>query len=197
MKKWSYPALVLVAATLLGATVLREPVANAAAATLNVLVTNDSAHPVPVHEQGTANVNVTNGSLTVTPPAPQGDVVQVDKQLSFPASGDPKFDRVTLYTVPAGKRFVGSFASVSGQGGPTAFTTASIGVDAGFGGFSLDLVGEHFRVTDDAQGFTAGGPMTFYAGPGTTIEGLAQRGGISRDVVFEFMLVGHLEDLPS
>jgi hypothetical protein len=194
MKKLSYAALLLVAATLLGATVLREPVADAASATLNVLVTNDSAHPVPVHEQGTANVNVTNGSLTVAPPAPQGDVVQVDKQLSFPASGDSKFDRVTLYTVPQGKRFVASFGSVSGEGGPTGFTTADISVA---GEFSLDLVGEHFRVADDAQGFTAGGPITFYAGPGDTIEGLAQRGGISRDVVFEFMLVGHLEDLPS
>jgi hypothetical protein len=191
MKKLSYAALLLVAATLLGATVLREPVADAASATLNVLVTNDSAHPVPVHEQGTANVNVTNGSLTVAPPAPQGDVVQVDKQLSFPASVDPKFDRVTLYTVPQGKRFVASFGSVTGQGGNTGFTTA----DIAFGEFSVDLVGEHFRVTDDAQGFTAGGPMTFYAGPGTTIEGLAQRGGISRDVVFEFMLVGHLESV--
>jgi hypothetical protein len=130
----------------------------------------------------------------VAPPAPQGDVVQVDKQLTLAASVDPKLDRVTLYTVPQGKRFVASFASVEGQGGANGFTTASIVVD---NDFSLDLVGEHFRVADDAQGFTAGGPMTFYAGPGATIQGLAQRGGISRDVVFEFMLVGHLENLPS
>ncbi len=37
-----------------------------AAQIVNVFVTNDAAHPVPVHEQGTASVSVTNGSLTVS-----------------------------------------------------------------------------------------------------------------------------------
>jgi hypothetical protein len=54
-----------------------------AAQITSVLVTNDAAHPVPVqeqradaqgnvkvHEQGTANVNVTNSSLSVAEPAP-------------------------------------------------------------------------------------------------------------------------------
>jgi hypothetical protein len=41
----------------------------AAAAIINVFVTNDSNHPVPVHEQGTANVNVT-GAVSVTPKPP-------------------------------------------------------------------------------------------------------------------------------
>ena len=62
MKKLSFAALLLLAATLLGATVLREPVADAATATLNVFVTNDSAHPVPVHEQG--NVKVSEQAVT-------------------------------------------------------------------------------------------------------------------------------------
>jgi len=113
---------------------------------------------------------------------------------TYQAPDGSPWETVERWQTPQGKRFVASFGSVSGQGGPTGFTTADIAVA---GEFSLDLVGEHFRVADDAQGFTAGGPMTFYAGPGDTIEGLAQRGGISRDVVFEFMLVGHLEDLPS
>ena len=41
----------------------------AGAALLNVVVTNDSDHPVPVHEQGTANVNV-NGTVPVAPKLP-------------------------------------------------------------------------------------------------------------------------------
>ena len=140
MKKLSYAALVLVAATLLGATVLREPVANAAAATLNVLVTNDSAHPVPVHEQGTANVNVTNGSLRWHRRLLKGTWCRwTSSSRSRQAATSSTASRSTP---SGGKRFAGSFASVSGQGGPTGFTTASIGVDAGFGGFSLDLVGE-------------------------------------------------------
>ncbi len=55
--------IVTVAATL-GATVFREDVA-AAAGNLTVLVTNDAEHPVPVHEQGTAQVTVMNSSLAV------------------------------------------------------------------------------------------------------------------------------------
>jgi len=58
MRRAIIPALLLVLlSVVLGATVFREQVAHAAA-NLNVFVTNDAAHPVPVHEQGTANVNV-------------------------------------------------------------------------------------------------------------------------------------------
>jgi hypothetical protein len=99
MKKWSFVALLLVGATMLGATVLNEPIANAAQTvsaniigpldpngnvkvheqgtaavheqgTAAVNVTNSS---VPVHEQGTADVNVTNSSLSLAPPAPVTD----------------------------------------------------------------------------------------------------------------------------
>jgi len=45
MKKLRLAALVLVAATVLGATVLREPVADAAAVPLSVFVTNDESQP--------------------------------------------------------------------------------------------------------------------------------------------------------
>jgi hypothetical protein len=38
----------------------------------SVFVTNDAAHPVPVHEQGTANVNVTSGNLSVGLPPVTG-----------------------------------------------------------------------------------------------------------------------------
>jgi hypothetical protein len=70
-------ALLVTSVVVLGGTVFRQPVA-AAAGMLSVFVTNDSSHPVPVreqnldangnikvHEQGTANVNVTNSSLSV------------------------------------------------------------------------------------------------------------------------------------
>lgn len=48
--------LIVLVATVLGATVFREEVA-AAAANLNVFVTNDAAHPVPVRQQGTLTVD--------------------------------------------------------------------------------------------------------------------------------------------
>lgn len=84
MKKALIPTFLLVlGSTVLGATVLQEPLAHAAAPIVSVLVTNDAARPVPareqnldpdgnikVHEQGTADVNVTNTSLSVAPPRP-------------------------------------------------------------------------------------------------------------------------------
>jgi hypothetical protein len=58
--------LVLLLSAVLGATVLREPIAYAASATpfQNVIVMNTDAQPVPVEQQGTANVDVTNADAS-------------------------------------------------------------------------------------------------------------------------------------
>jgi hypothetical protein len=120
MKKLSLAALLLVAATVLGATVLREPVADAAA-TLNVFVSNDSAHPVPVsetntdtggnikvHEQGTAAVRSADEEVSVTR--------TVFQDLTTVCGGD-------VYTVPAGKKLVVEYLSAwvpDTVGDPTA-----------------------------------------------------------------------------
>src|SRR5436309_15934899 len=70
MRKALIPAfLLLLGSAVLGATVLREPIARAAAPISSVFVTNDASHAVPVHEQGTANVNVTNAGGRVIPVA--------------------------------------------------------------------------------------------------------------------------------
>jgi hypothetical protein len=53
--------LVLLAGTVLGGTVFRAPVGYAASELLNVFVTNDSTHPVPVREQNTDS----NGNIKV------------------------------------------------------------------------------------------------------------------------------------
>jgi hypothetical protein len=76
-------ASILLVGLVLGSTVFRAQVAHAASSVLNVFVTNDTSHAVPVrdqntdangdikvHEQGTANVNVTNSSLSVAPATP-------------------------------------------------------------------------------------------------------------------------------
>jgi hypothetical protein len=84
MKKALVSAFLLVlGSVVLGATVLQEPLAWAAAPIASVFITNDESRPVPVreqnrdadgnikvHEQGTADVNVTNGSLPVAPLPP-------------------------------------------------------------------------------------------------------------------------------
>jgi hypothetical protein len=61
MKKWSIAGLVVLGAALLGATVLREPIAAAAqSVSANITGPLDGQGNVKVHEQGAANVNVTN-----------------------------------------------------------------------------------------------------------------------------------------
>lgn len=72
--------LMVLGGMLLGGTVFRDQVAHAAQAVLQVKVVNTPDAPVPVRQQGTADVNVTNGSLTVaarTPVTRGGQRVQV------------------------------------------------------------------------------------------------------------------------
>jgi hypothetical protein len=66
---------------LVAAIVLATGGGSAVAAQItSVFVTNDAAHPVPVHEQGTANVNLVNSSLP-----PSGNrVIQLANHLNDP-----------------------------------------------------------------------------------------------------------------
>jgi hypothetical protein len=63
------PAAVVVVSIVLGATVFRGEVASAAQQALQVFVTNDSANPVPVKQQGATDVNVL-GSVPTHPSIP-------------------------------------------------------------------------------------------------------------------------------
>jgi len=67
MKEWQFVVLLLVGASVLGATVLREPIAHAASPFENVIVANTKDNPVPVAEQGTVNANITNSRVAVGP----------------------------------------------------------------------------------------------------------------------------------
>ena len=110
MKKAMIPAFLLVlGSTVLGATVLREPLAWAAPPMPSVFVANDESSPVPareqnldadgnikVHEQGTADVNVTNTSLPVAPPPP---VTDGGGSVTMPVCPDQRF--VGPFTVSA------------------------------------------------------------------------------------------------
>jgi hypothetical protein len=97
MKKWLFVALLVVGATVLGATVLKEPIANAAQIVdANIIGPLDGQGNVKVHEQGTANVNVTNAGVSVQP------------------AGEPivtTLEEFDTYTVPAGRRLVIQYIS--------------------------------------------------------------------------------------
>jgi hypothetical protein len=79
----SYVAAGLGFATLVTIIFLATGWGSAVAAQItSVLVTNDVSHPVPVHEQGIANVNVVGSSLA----ASGNRLIQVASHLSDPSS---------------------------------------------------------------------------------------------------------------
>jgi len=86
MKKWIFVALLVVGATILGATVLREPIASAAQTVdANIIGPLDGQGDIRVHEQGTAAVNAQQAGgwsvgISGTPSVkldPAGNTVQV------------------------------------------------------------------------------------------------------------------------
>ena len=82
--------LLIVLSALLGATVLRDQIAVAASPFTNVIVGNTADNPVPVKQQGTADVNVTNDALSVQPAVPAGAFSVVPSGLLLLVSGpDP------------------------------------------------------------------------------------------------------------
>jgi hypothetical protein len=106
MKKWHAVAMLLVGATLLGGTVLREPIASAAqSVSATIIGPLDAQGNVKVHEQGTAAVRSAN------------DEVAVFHNLQ----GEPNDfgncqDNEPIYTVPAGKTLVVEYISSRADG---------------------------------------------------------------------------------
>jgi hypothetical protein len=97
MKKAIVPALLLVlGSVVLGATVFPEQLARAAPGIQDVFVTNSTREPVPVHEQGTADVNVLNAPLAVR----ESGETPVQRSLAWTIGICGATD---TYTVPAGK----------------------------------------------------------------------------------------------
>ena len=69
MKKWPFVALLVVGATVLGATVLREPIARASQVVdANIIGPLDGQGNVKVHEQGALQVASSSSNPHVTEP---------------------------------------------------------------------------------------------------------------------------------
>jgi hypothetical protein len=104
MNKLSFVTLLVVGATILGATVLREPIAYAAQSIGATIVGPlDAQGNVKTHEQGIASVDVTNASVPV-------------QQAGEPITLDLGFS--DQYTVPSNKRLVIQFVdALSDRGG--------------------------------------------------------------------------------
>src|SRR4051794_17452147 len=137
--------LLVLGSVILGATVLREPIAHAASPFTNVIVGNTSSNPVPVQQEGIADVKVTNDALPVrgdvgitgTPAVKSGDVATViaqggnvtvspgSKVVLDPDAGEQDVSRyreVTLYWEYTGGSLPDmQFAALTSDGSPYLF----------------------------------------------------------------------------
>jgi 5-enolpyruvylshikimate-3-phosphate synthase len=96
MKKWTFVALLVVGATVLGATVLREPIASAAQSTAATIVGPlDANGNVKVHEQGVV----------------RDDHVDITFHGQSNSGSTTNCANESVYTVPAGKQLVAEFVA--------------------------------------------------------------------------------------
>lgn len=122
--------LLVMAAVLLGATVLREPIAVAASPFTNVIVGNTADNPVPV--TGTV-------ALEGTPSVEVADERE-PFEIRVDASADPgDFVERASFTVPAGKRLVVEFMSVLVTVPTGQVPLVGVNADTGALGFVMPL----------------------------------------------------------
>jgi hypothetical protein len=140
MKKWSFVVLLVVGATILGSTVLREPIASAAQTVgTNIIGPLDAQGNVKVHEQGTASVAITNTA---------------DVQLSIPAGA---FSSLQTEGSPPGTRPVFSGPDPAGTNyAITSITVANPNATPA----QVDVFAK-YGTTNDCQTFPTGLPKEF------------------------------------
>jgi hypothetical protein len=159
----------LTVALLLGGVLFAGQGANAAAAVLNVFITNDAAHPVPV----TGSVGVNNASDS---PVPVNGEVGISGTVEVADDRQPFETRIDLvefgqsvasdsYQVPAGKRLVVEFISarVNVPSGQTPLVSAN--ASTGATGFAIPV---ELQGVGNGNAFYAGAtPVLDFAAPGS------------------------------
>jgi len=135
MRKAIIPAFLLVLSGLvLGATVLREPLAEAASPFTNVIVGNDATNPIPVREQNTdANGNIKiheQGTVPVSVGSPAAPPEPFTMTVRCTGNDDPTTCSAnSADTVPPGKRFVVQTMSATGNAfGPARVSDFEVAV---------------------------------------------------------------------
>jgi hypothetical protein len=210
MKKWPFVALLLVGSALLGATVLREPVAWAKQIVeAQIVAPLDANGNVKVHEQGTVQVagtvgvNPASNNVTVDNSAANPVPVSVEQQPLEPVQVSERvsllegeFDKQEpLYTVPPGKLLIVEFVSAVGaHTQDTSLVRAEVSVGSGFFTPRVNLPLIEAR---EAGPFAAAEDVTLYAEAGETVYGryLHNPGGSAGSTLnCDFTVVGRLVD---
>jgi hypothetical protein len=192
MRRAIIPAfLLLLGSAVLGATVLRDPIAHAAVPITSVFVTNDSSHSVPVREQ-----NLDGGNVKVHE---QGTVSvrSADQEVSARARASSNVANGcggALYTVPAGKQLVVKYISAFG---------IVINATSAAGEINYAVTGENtaveLPVVFQAQGpdvFAASESVNFVVPPGSQIYFNATFRGGPNECSVHFALGGVLQPVP-
>ena len=125
MRRAIIPAFLLVLGSLvLGATVLREPLARAATPIASVFVTNDSAHAIPVRTAAGRTITVFQNALVspgtnglISGPFDTSDCKGLELFVQ-PGAGVSDFFEVALHPVVGGQSFGSTFLA-AGLGGAT------------------------------------------------------------------------------
>jgi hypothetical protein len=122
MRKAIIPAfLLLLGSAVLGATVLREPIARAATPIASVFVTNDSAHAVPVRSAGRTitvfeNALVSGGTTgLISGPFDTSDCRGLELFVQ-PGAGVSEFFEAVLYPVVGSRSFGNTFLAAGLKG---------------------------------------------------------------------------------
>jgi hypothetical protein len=180
MRKSIVILMLIVGSTVLGATVLREPIAQAASPFTNVIIGNTAANPIPVaeqnldggnnirvheqgtaavHEQGVATVHVDNGSLPVSGTVNVGNS---DMRVMHVASNE---------TIPANTARLLGFRDTSDCRALAAF------VKPGDLPLANLVVGLELSVTGTVLGDTVGAAPSIRL-PGSTVWYFSSTGGV-------------------
>lgn len=163
-------------------------------------VTNDAAHPVPVHEQGTLDVNVTNGAIPVQV-VERRQPLQRDQFTDH--FGTERF-RSFHVEVPAGKLLVVETVSVSAVVESGQKARASVSFQGG--PVSPDDLGvaNHMLTLERVDGFGPGDvfattrSITGYAGGDQgVIISVERNSATGPGGRVEFSLSGYLVDMPT
>jgi hypothetical protein len=188
MKKWSFVALLLVGATFLGATVLREPIASAAQSVSATIVGPlDGNGNVKVHEQGTASVTSLDD--------PGRRAFAFFKNDSFGSSED---SHLVSFTVPAGKRLVIPSISINaGLDSGTGQKLVSTAVQAQVNGQLEDYIMAPTFTGTSTSGrdlYTVSQQTTVYADGGTDVKLFGVRNTFSGGAILNVSVQGYLID---
>ena len=176
MSKKTFVVLLVVGATALGMTVLREPLANAAqAVSTEIIKPLDANGNVKVHEQGTANVKVTNlrsEPVQVSVTNTSVPVEQAGEPVTIKTTG---FGLGTQYTVPENKLLVLQYVNALTDDGSNNPAPVNLNIDEPGGGEAPErayhFAGETFLVSHTFITRSISEPLTIYVEAGSTLQG--------------------------